>query len=89
MEKWKQRRKRQKEGEREAEERMKSSNPAVIPRNHKVEEALDAAVEARDYGKMLKLLDVLSQPYTRTQEQQAFAQLPPPSSRRYVTYCGT
>ena len=88
-EKWKQRLKRQKEGEREAEERMKSSNPAVIPRNHKVEEALDAAVEARDYGKMLKLLDVLSQPYTRTQEQQAFAQLPPPSSRRYVTYCGT
>lgn len=42
---------------------MQNSNPAVIPRNHRVEEALEAAVERGDYSVMDRLLDVLSRPY--------------------------
>ncbi|MGI6150435.1 MAG: protein adenylyltransferase SelO [Christensenellales bacterium] len=89
MEKWKQRRKRQKEGEREVQERMRSHNPAVIPRNHRVEEALSAAVHQRDYTKLTRLLEVLAKPFAHTPDQAPFAEPPPPSSCPYRTFCGT
>ena len=64
------------------------SNPAVIPRNHRVEEAL-AAAEARGFGVMERLLDVLSKPYAHAAEQADYAALPEPSARPYRTFCGT
>ena len=39
---------------------MKNNNPAVIPRNHMVEEALDYAAHKGDYSILEKLLNVLS-----------------------------
>ena len=48
---------------------MQNSNPAIIPRNHRVEEALEAAVKKGDYSVMERLLDVLSNPYTHSPEQ--------------------
>ena len=42
---------------------MRKVNPAVIPRNHNVEQALNAAVENLDYGPFEKLVEVLSSPY--------------------------
>ncbi|CAM5425424.1 Protein adenylyltransferase SelO OS=Lysinibacillus sphaericus OX=1421 GN=selO PE=3 SV=1 [Lysinibacillus sphaericus] len=68
---------------------MRDTNPAVIPRNHRVEEALEAAVTRGDYRVMDKLLQVLSQPYAHLAEQAAYATLPAPSNCPYQTFCGT
>jgi uncharacterized protein YdiU (UPF0061 family) len=68
---------------------MSAHNPAVIPRNHQVEEALEAAVERSDFTVMEKLLDVLSQPYRDPPEQAGYHLPPPPSAEPYQTYCGT
>jgi uncharacterized protein YdiU (UPF0061 family) len=68
---------------------MKNSNPAVIPRNHRVEEALEAAVEREDYSVMKRLLDVLSSPYAHSPEQDEYSTLPERSTRPYRTFCGT
>ena len=42
---------------------MRRHNPAFIPRNHNVEEALEAATSAGDFSVMERLLDVLATPY--------------------------
>lgn len=67
---------------------MKDSNPAVIPRNHRVEEALKGANED-DYNIMMNLLDVISRPYDHSKDQEKYSELPRPSSCPYRTYCGT
>jgi uncharacterized protein YdiU (UPF0061 family) len=68
---------------------MNTHNPAVIPRNHRVEEALAAAEERADFTVMEKLLGFLSQPY-RDPPEAAGYQLPaPPSDQPYRTFCGT
>ncbi|MFD1737820.1 YdiU family protein [Bacillus salitolerans] len=86
---WEARRKRQEETIEESERLMQSSNPAVIPRNHRVEEALEAAVERGDFSVMERLLTALSNPYEYTQEKADYCTLPPDSDRPYRTYCGT
>jgi serine/tyrosine/threonine adenylyltransferase len=68
---------------------MKSSNPALIPRNHRVEEALEAAVKQGDYSVMERLLNVLSNPYAHSPEQAEYSTLPEESNRSYRTFCGT
>lgn len=88
-EKWEARRNRQKESKNASQELMRSSNPAVIPRNHRVEAALEAAVSRGDYSVMQKLLDVLSEPYAYSAKQEEYAGLPEPSACRYRTFCGT
>ncbi|SFE74005.1 protein adenylyltransferase SelO [Alteribacillus iranensis] len=70
-------------------ETMRTSNPSVIPRNHRVEEALEAAVEEGDYSVFKQLMTVLSDPYAYSSEQEEYTQLPKPSNIPYVTYCGT
>ena len=67
---------------------MKSRNPAVIPRNHRVEEALDSAVNG-DLGMFNKLLRSLANPYGYTAEQEEYSKPPEPTSSRYQTFCGT
>ena len=66
---------------------MQQNNPAVIPRNHRVEEAL-AAAENGDLSVMEKLLHVLEKPYSYSPEQDEYAE-PPPDDCRYRTFCGT
>jgi len=68
---------------------MRANNPAVIPRNHRVEGALEAAVNERDFSVMQRLLGVLSDPCAYSQEQEEYAALPEPSSCSYRTFCGT
>ncbi len=70
-------------------ELMKRSNPAVIPRNHRVEEALRPAVQAGDYSLVKKLLDVLKDPFAHSAQQHEYAQPPEPSPMPYRTFCGT
>ena len=86
---WQERLSRQNESKETIVNVMKRSNPAVIPRNHQVEEALDAAVKNGDYSVMEKLLDILSDPYAYTTEQEEYCTLPAPSGKPYQTFCGT
>ena len=67
---------------------MKSTNPAVIPRNHRVEQALEDAVQG-DFTSFYALRDALKSPYEHDAKFDEF-QLPPDSSNRfYQTFCGT
>lgn len=68
---------------------MRSSNPAVIPRNHRVEAALEAAAERQDYSVMEALLRALSDPFAHSCEQAEYATPPGSSGRPYRTFCGT
>lgn len=86
---WQSRLDRQNESRHQSLKLMHKSNPSIIPRNHRVEEALDSAVEKGDYSVMEKLLKVLSDPYAYSPEQEEYSAPPPPSSLPYVTYCGT
>jgi len=80
---------RQQESHSSYRELMKNSNPSIIPRNHRVEEALDAAEKHGDYSVMERLLDVLSNPYAYSTEQVEYSSPPPPSTQPYRTFCGT
>lgn len=73
----------------ESKELMRKNNPAVIPRNHRVEEALGAAVEEGDLSVMDKFLNILKDPYAYSKDQEEYSKLPPPSSLAYKTFCGT
>ncbi|GMX65393.1 YdiU family protein [Paenibacillus elgii] len=86
---WQARRGRQQEPQASSQQLMRSSNPAIIPRNHRVEEALDAAVKQGDYSVMERLVQALSNPYEHTPEQAEYCTLPAPSNRPYRTFCGT
>lgn len=88
-EKWQARLGRQEGAQDAVRELMRKSNPAVIPRNHRVEEALEAAVEKGDYSVMEKLLKVLSDPFAHSDEQAEFCEPPAPSKLPYRTFCGT
>lgn len=88
-ERWQARLNRQKQPLSEARQRMKASNPAIIPRNHRVEEALSAAVDHDDLSVMNRLVDALRHPFEYRPEHDAYAVLPPPSAQPYITYCGT
>ena len=42
---------------------MHQANPAIIPRNHRIEQAIETAMGQEDYGPFEKMLEVLSSPY--------------------------
>ncbi|PKM58279.1 MAG: YdiU family protein [Firmicutes bacterium HGW-Firmicutes-3] len=86
---WQERRSKQKQSKAQSNQLMRDSNPAVIPRNHRVEEALEAAVRYKDYSVMERLLSVLSSPYAHKSDQTGYYTLPSPSDLPYQTYCGT
>ncbi|MCT2536943.1 YdiU family protein [Aquibacillus koreensis] len=88
-EKWSSRLERQEESKASSKELMQKNNPAVIPRNHRVEEALEAAVENNDYSVMTRLLEVLKDPYVYNSKAKAFMSPAPACNEPYVTYCGT
>ncbi|WHY83861.1 YdiU family protein [Neobacillus novalis] len=88
-EQWQARKERQEESKAFSIQLMQNSNPALIPRNHRVEEAIEAAVQHGDYSVMEKLLDVLSNPFAHTSEQAVYSTLPAPSGQPYRTFCGT
>jgi uncharacterized protein YdiU (UPF0061 family) len=65
------------------------TNPIYIPRNHLVEEVLDAAEQRLDLSPVRHLLDVLSDPFTRRPGLERHAEPAPPDFGPYVTFCGT
>lgn len=85
---WQSRRERQPQSPEDGVRLMRAHNPAFIPRNHKVEEALEAATAAHDFSVMERLLDVLRRPYDDTRDLPDFS-TPSPGGDRYRTFCGT
>lgn len=67
---------------------MRNANPAVIPRNHRVEQALDAATEG-DLAPFEQLLGVLEQPWDDTETQRPYRAPPKPREVVQYTFCGT
>ena len=59
---------------------MRRHNPAFIPRNHLVEEALQAATGDHDLSVMERLLDVLATPYDHDRDLPMFS-APAPDAR--------
>lgn len=90
LQKWEERRGRQQQSIEESYELMRNSNPAVIPRNHRVEEALDAAVNEGDFSVLERLLAALADPYDYSSgANEEYCILPKNPDRPYRTFCGT
>jgi len=68
---------------------MDRANPAFIPRNHLVEEALQAAVEHGDYAPFHTLVELLAEPFGYRPELARFATPPRPEQEVRQTFCGT
>ena len=68
---------------------MNAVNPLYIPRNHKVEEALEASVFENNMKPFLKLHDILKNPYDEIKEFYEYEKPVKNSSVRYKTFCGT
>ncbi|OUM94648.1 MAG: hypothetical protein A9Z00_10765 [Thermobacillus sp. ZCTH02-B1] len=88
LERWRNRLGRQPQTEAEARRLMESANPAVIPRNARVEEALEAAARG-DLSVMERLLAALAKPYDPEAADPLYAAVPPKPDRPYRTFCGT
>ncbi|MFO8002648.1 protein adenylyltransferase SelO [Thioalkalivibrio sp.] len=86
---WKERLNRQADGIDAAVPRMRAASPAVIPRNHRVEEAIAAAVGFGDLDPAQRLLEALENPYDTRLDDSDYRQPPPPDQRIYQTFCGT
>ena len=67
---------------------MKLNNPAIIPRNHNVENVLRSA-ENNDLKPFNDLLQALKNPYTDQKVLSKYQSLPPKSDEKYQTFCGT
>lgn len=68
---------------------MRLANPAVIARNHRVEEAIRAGEDRTDFGPFERLLDALSRPFDERPEIAAYEAAPMPEERVTRTFCGT
>jgi uncharacterized protein YdiU (UPF0061 family) len=87
--KYRLRRVRQEESVDDSEKLMKSVNPAIVARNHLVEEALNHAVEQHDLSKIYRLIELLKDPFLYNSQQLQANQPPTASLTPYRTYCGT
>ena len=68
---------------------MQSVNPVYIPRNHRVEAVLAAAIERDDYGPFEEFLKVLARPFEERAEFADYAEPAPADQSVYRTFCGT
>jgi uncharacterized protein YdiU (UPF0061 family) len=68
---------------------MRAVNPAFIPRNHRIEAVIEAAVNRDDFALFDELLTVLSKPYADQSAFSAYADPPEPQQRVLQTFCGT
>jgi serine/tyrosine/threonine adenylyltransferase len=85
---WQTRLRRQPQPADEARGLMRRRNPAVIPRNHRVEAALEAAARG-DLDVLRRLMAVLVSPFDAAHEATEFSAPPASGGRGYLTFCGT
>ena len=67
---------------------MKKVNPVIIPRNHKVEEALSDA-DKNNFETLYKLLSVIQIPYSYKVDVSDYQSPAPITKEKYMTFCGT
>jgi uncharacterized protein YdiU (UPF0061 family) len=67
---------------------MQQTNPAYIPRNHRIEEMIQAAVDG-NLNPLHALLDVLSAPFDARDAMADYALAPQPNQEVCQTFCGT
>jgi uncharacterized protein YdiU (UPF0061 family) len=68
---------------------MKQVNPAVIPRNYQVNDAIQQAVEDRNFGPFHDLVDALGTPFEYPDKKVSLLKPPEPDQRVTKTFCGT
>jgi uncharacterized protein YdiU (UPF0061 family) len=68
---------------------MRAVNPAFIPRNHRIEAVIRAAVDRDDFAPFEDLLTVLAKPFEDQPDFAAYMQPPEPDQRVLQTFCGT
>ena len=68
---------------------MRTTNPLIIPRNHKVEEALEAASNEGILKPLHNLLKYLKKPYENQPEISNYQTVPDSNGKIYKTFCGT
>ena len=89
LQRWRERLAREPQNAAERAANMRRVNPAFIPRNHRVEAALEAASTAGDLGPFHQLLKILEHPYDDQPGSSEFEQPPAASERVHRTFCGT
>ena len=67
---------------------MARSNPAFIPRNHRIEQAIQSAY-AGDFSQFHRLVDALAAPYADQVEYTDLEAPPRPEEIVHKTFCGT
>lgn len=86
---WRERLQRQSPPLQQIAAQMNEINPVYIPRNHRVEAAIRAAVDDADYAPMDEMLRILREPYRRQAGADAYAEPAAPGEQVYRTFCGT
>ena len=86
---WRQRLSRETTTPEERASAMRRVNPAYIPRNHRVEQALEAAVERGDFAPFHTLLAIVTRPYDDQPENAEYAEPAGIGERVMQTFCGT
>jgi uncharacterized protein YdiU (UPF0061 family) len=89
LRRWRQRLSRDPQESQARAQSMRQLNPAVIPRNHRIEQVIRAATETADFGPFIELSTVLSQPYRDCEGFESYADPPRPDERVLRTFCGT
>ncbi|MBW3554495.1 MAG: YdiU family protein [Gemmatimonadetes bacterium] len=88
-ERWRRRLEQEPTAPAERRDAMRGVNPAYVPRNHRVEAMIRAAVDRDDFAPFEELLAVLSRPFDDRPEFARYAEPPDPHERVLETFCGT
>jgi uncharacterized protein YdiU (UPF0061 family) len=89
MERWKDRLARERRSMPDTLQAMRQVNPAVIARNHRVEQALAAATEKADLVPLKNLVEALQHPFDESLDSSELANPPQAHERVEATFCGT
>jgi uncharacterized protein YdiU (UPF0061 family) len=89
LERWQQRLLSDPQNSSTRQSKMYSINPVFIPRNHLVEEAIEAASNEQNFAPFHKLVDILAQPFVFNKELSRYALPPRPEQVVRQTFCGT
>ncbi len=89
LERWRRRISAEGQGASALQSTMLKVNPAVIPRNHRVEAALKSAEADGDLSELERLLGVLASPFDERHEDTTYAMPPRPDEVVHATFCGT
>lgn len=89
LKRWRVRLSAEKKSAEDIQKMMLKTNPAFIPRNHRVEQAIEAAVYQNDFSKVNNLIEILNTPFKDQPQNVDYMKPPKPDERVKATFCGT